>query len=69
MKYKDGLRKIHEMNVAGGMFGYGGASVGNHGGDVGNSDFYSPGDARIPKVIGAGGNDPYEYVKKGKKKK
>jgi len=74
MKYKDGLRIVREMNVAGGaggVFGYGGNAVGQHGGAVGNSDFYATGDARIPKVLGAGGNDPYEFVKgkKGKKNK
>lgn len=72
MNYKIGLEMMKEMNTAGGpggRFGYGGSSVGNHGGDVGNSDFYAPGDARVPKVLGAGGNDPYEYVKKGKKRK
>jgi hypothetical protein len=69
MNYKTGLRKIHEMNVAGGAGGMFGAG-GNQGGNVGNVDSYAPGDARVPKVIGAGGNDPYEYVnKKGKKKK
>ena len=72
MNYKIRLEMMKEMNTAGGpggMFGYGGSSVGNHDGDVGNSDFYAPGDARVPKVLGAGGNDPYEYVKKGKKRK
>jgi hypothetical protein len=72
MNYKKGLQMVKEMNVAGGpggMFGYGGMTVGGHGGDVGNSDFYAPGDTRIPKVLGAGGNDPYEFVKKGKKGK
>lgn len=68
MNYKNGLRAIQEMNVAGGagcMFGAGG----NSGGNVGNIDSYAPGDARVPKVLGAGGSDPYEYVnKKGKKK-
>lgn len=48
MKYKDGLKMIKEMNVAGGpgnMFGYGGggADIGCHGGSVGNEDFYAKG--------------------------
>jgi len=50
-----------EDNVAGagGVFG-GGPSMG-HGGAVGNSDFYAPGDARVPTALGA--------KKVGKKKK
>lgn len=55
---------INEMNVAGdgGVFG-GGASF-DHGGSVGNSDFYAPGDARIPHVIGT-----FRRAGIGKKKK
>ena len=68
MNYKQGLQMVREMNVAGGVGGMFGAG-GNQGGNVGNVDSYAPGDARIPKVIGAGGNDPYEFVKKGKKGK
>jgi hypothetical protein len=43
---------IREMNVAsaGGVFGTGGSF--EFGGAVGNSDFYAPGDARLPKVLG-----------------
>ena len=72
MNYKKGLQIIKEMNVAGGpggMFGYGGNAPGDHGGDVGNSDFYASGDARVPKILGVGGNDPYKYVRKDKKNK
>ena len=72
MDYKKGLSMVREMNVAGGpgsMFGYGGNTIGQHGGDVGNSDSYAPGDARIPKILGAVGNDPYEYAKTCKKDK
>lgn len=70
MKYKDGLRTIREMNVAGGpggMFGYagGGAGIGQQGGNVGNVDFYAPGDARIPSILGMG----KQKGKKGKKNK
>jgi hypothetical protein len=36
---------------AGGVFG-GGSSMG-HGGAVGNSDFYAPGDARLPTILGS----------------
>jgi len=50
---------LKEMNVAGdgGVFG-GGDSFG-HGGAVGNSDFYAPGSAIVPHVLGA-------YSRKGK---
>lgn len=68
MNYKEGLKIMREMNVAGGAGGMFGAG-GNQGGNVGNVDSYAPGDARVPKVLGSGGNDPYEYVNKGKKKK
>lgn len=74
MNYKTGLRTIREMNIAGGagnVFGYGGAgsNIGTSAGGLYNADTYAPGDSRIPKVIGAGGNDPYENVDKGKKGK
>jgi len=68
MNYKVGLHAIHEMNISGGAGGIFGAG-GTFGGSVGNVDSYASGDARIPKVLGAGGNDPYEYVKKNKKNK
>jgi hypothetical protein len=47
---------LREANVAGGpgnMFGYGGAGAGfgTNGGNVGNTDFYATGDARLPKVL------------------
>lgn len=47
---------INEANVAGGtggLFGYGSSPVnaGATGGNVGNSDSYAPGDARLPKVL------------------
>ncbi len=72
MKYKDGLKSMNEMNVAGGpggMFGYGGggSNIGSYGGSVGNVDFYAPGDARIPKILGLGTTK--SSSKKGKKKK
>lgn len=52
---------LREMNVsgAGGVFGVG--SSGEFGGSVGNSDFYAPGDTRVPQVLGA-------YSRKGKLK-
>lgn len=59
MNYKTGLRKINEMNTAGGpggMFAYGGGGgdIGTYGGAVGNNDFYAAGDARIPVSIYGG---------------
>lgn len=63
MKYKDGLHFVRENTVCGGVFAYGGpqAQVGVHGGDVGNSDWYAPGDARNLWGMGP--------AKKGKKSK
>ena len=54
---------LEENNTAGsgGVFGLS-AEIGQHGGDVGNSDWYAPGDAR--NLFGSG-----EKKKKKKKKK
>lgn len=49
-----------DSSVGGGALGPA-AAVG-HGGDVGNTDFYAPGDARIPVALGA------KKTKKGKPK-
>ncbi len=68
MNYKTGLRIVRENMMAGGeagVFGAGGTSAGG----LYNSDSYAPGDARVPKVLGMGNNDPYENVGKGKKGK
>ena len=43
---------IYEMNIAGAGGVFGDAPSMGHGGDVGNSDFYAPGDSRIPSIIG-----------------
>jgi hypothetical protein len=43
---------VSEMNIAGAGGVFGDASSMGHGGAVGNSDFYAPGDARIPKIMG-----------------
>ena len=56
-KFDKEIERLMEM-LAGDVFGDTGAG---HGGDFGNTDWYAPDDARIPKVIGA--------KKKGKKKK
>ena len=52
---------IKELNTAGAGGVFGNAPSMGHGGAVGNSDFYAPGDARIPVALGA--------KKVGKKKK
>lgn len=52
---------ILEINAAGAGGVFGTASSMDHGGAVGNTDFYAPGDARIPTALGA--------KKVGKKKK
>jgi len=51
----------NEDNVAGAGGVFGTASSMGHGGAFGNSDFYAPGDTRIPTPLGA--------KKVGKKKK
>lgn len=63
MNYKEGLKKVIEETTlsAGGTFGD--VDMGNQGGNVGNVDFYAPGDARIPFVFGT------DKKKKKKKKK
>ena len=52
---------LKELNAAGAGGVFGNAPSMGHGGAVGNSDFYAPGDARIPVALGA--------KKVGKKKK
>lgn len=71
MNYKEGLNTIREMNVAGGAGGmFGSGDIGTFGGAVGNSDFYAPGDARVPKILGLGSTKaPGKKGKKGKKSK
>jgi hypothetical protein len=43
---------VNEVNMAGAGGVFGDAPSMGYGGAVGNSDFYAPGDARIPKVMG-----------------
>ncbi len=50
----------------GGVFGT--SSGMGHGGDVGSSDFYAPGDARLPKIIGSSKRKKRKSSKKRKKK-
>ena len=42
---------LEDVSVGGGALGP--AAAAGHGGAVGNSDFYAPGDTRIPVVLGA----------------
>lgn len=52
---------ILEINTAGAGGVFGNASSMDHGGEVGNTDFYASGDSRLPTALGA--------KKVGKKKK
>lgn len=54
---------IAEINAAGAGGVFGNAPSMGHGGSVGNTDFYAPGDSRIPTVLGA------KKTRKAKKKK
>lgn len=67
--FREYVNLIKEDNVAagGGVFGDG-PSFG-HGGAVGNSDFYAPGDARIPFGIGYFSRQGKLRKKKRKKKR
>lgn len=45
--------KLLELNTAGAGGAFGDAPSMGHGGDVpGGSDFYAPGDSRLPKILG-----------------
>jgi len=52
---------IKEDNVAGGGGVFGGGDSFDHGGSVGNSDFYAPGNSIIPGFLGT-------YTRQGKLK-
>lgn len=67
--FREYVDLIREDNVAagGGVFGDG-PSFG-HGGAVGNSDFYAPGDARIPFALGYFSRQSKLRKKKRKKKR
>ena len=49
--FKQYVLKEDNTAGAGGVFGT--APSMGHGGDVGNTDFYAPGDMRIPSPLGA----------------
>jgi hypothetical protein len=67
--FREYVELIREDNEAagGGVFGDG-PSFG-HGGAVGNSDFYAPGDARIPFALGYFSRQGKLRKKKRKKKR
>lgn len=50
-----------DISVGGGALGS--AAAAGHGGSFGNTDWYAPGDARIPSILGA------KTITKKKKKK
>lgn len=53
IKYKTFRQFLNEMNAAGAGGVFGTAASMGHGGAVGNSDFYAPGDMRLPSALGA----------------
>ena len=67
--FREYVKLIREDNMAagGGVFGDG-PSFG-HGGAVGNSDFYAPGDARIPFALGYFSRQGKLRKKKGRKRR
>lgn len=64
---KQAKKGLKETMTASNTFG-GSPNIGTHGGAVGNSDWYAPGDTRIPKVLG-GIQTRHGMLKKKKKKK
>ena len=62
-KYYSKLKKVHEEdeNVAGGAGGAFGPAAGTGHGGISNTDWYAPGDARVPKALGV-------YSRRGKVK-
>jgi hypothetical protein len=67
MNFNRLVKYILEDNASGGGGVFGGGESFGHGGDVGNSDFWNTGDARIPFVIGTFKRNG--RVKKRKKRK
>jgi|TARA_B110000908_G_C9998409_1_gene333049 hypothetical protein len=60
-KYYSKLKKVHDEdeNVAGGASGAFGPAAGAGHGGITNTDWYAPGDARVPKALGV-------YSRRGK---
>jgi hypothetical protein len=67
MNFNQLVKYILEDNASGGGGVFGGGESFGHGGDIGNSDFWNTGDARIPFVIGTFKRNG--RVKKRKKRK
>jgi hypothetical protein len=67
MNFNQLVKYILEDNASGGGGVFGGGESFGHGGDVGNSDFWNTGDARIPFVLGTFRRNG--KVKKRKKRK
>jgi len=67
MNFNQLVKYILEDNTSGGGGVFGGGESFGHGGDIGNSDFWNTGDARIPFVIGTFKRSG--KVKKRKKRK
>ena len=61
MTFKEFIMQEDNTAGAGGVFGD--APSMGHGGEVGNTDFYAPGDMRIPVALGS------KVKGKGKKRK
>ena len=61
--YYSKLKKVHDEdeNVAGGAGGAFGPAAGEGHGGISNTDWYAPGDARVPKALGV-------YSRRGKVK-
>jgi hypothetical protein len=53
IKYKTFKTFFYEMNAAGDGGVFGTATSMGHGGAVGNTGFYAPGDSRVPVALGA----------------
>lgn len=64
-KFDELYQQLMEMDV-GGVYGDVGGSEGS---DIGGSDWYAPGDARIPKVLGGKKKKCKKKKKKGDQNK
>ena len=67
-KDKDNISEIYDTMLQEMVSGDALGAVIGHGGDVGNTDWYAPGDARVPKILGSV-QTRNGKLKKGKKKK
>lgn len=67
--FREYVDLIREDNAAGGGGVFGDGPSFGHGGAVGNSDFYAPGDSRIPFALGYFSRQGRLKKKKRKKKR